>query len=312
MNLPPTLLSRTQLLALSTLVYAIHRTHFGRRGLTVGQLAGELLSEINHGHLPKNPIRTSRQEWQLLLQSIIGDQHLAADRIARLYFYRGLLVFVAKDRQIFPRDVAVVFRGTATLTDWDDNAMSAYLSDSPLQLKAYQYLRRLPLHYGRRFTLTGHSKGGNYAQYLAVRSARASRAIAFDASGFSPEFIAKYHLQNTKHAHRITNISAAADIVHAILTQLPGAKQLYIKTPPQTNPLLYHKPTALLDLQTNRFYPAAKKDAIPPKLLAEVAVKASDKLSLAQRKKLAHQATELVKTQFIKAIRKSTPTHQGG
>lgn len=302
------MLTRSQLLLLSTLSYCVHRTHFKRRNLTIGELAQDVIQEIEQGTVPKNPVKTTKREWQQALKLIIDDKKLSKYHVTRLHYHNGLLCFVAKDRMVLPRDVNLVFRGTATLQDWDDNAVCTYVADSPLQLAAYRYLKSLPLRYGNQLTCTGHSKGGNHAAYLAIRSGRVDRAICFDAEGFSPEFLDKYKPQIEQDRYirprGIVNVSAAQDIVHALLSQPRKTRQVYIDVPKQPSPLLYHKPTALIDLETGQFHPTIIKDRVPSKIISQFYVKAPEKLTLEQRKKLASAMTDIIKDQFVKAVAK--------
>jgi len=293
-------LSHLQLLQLSTLIYAIHRTDYKRQNFTVEYLVGKIRNEIGNGGLPKNPALTTASEWRQFLDLVAKDKRLMAYHIRRLKFHNGFLAFTAIDRHILPRDVNIIIRGTATLADWDDNAVSAYSTSTPLQRFAYRYLCLLPLRYGRNITAAGHSKGGNHAAYLAVRSNRIKRAVGFDAPGFSPEFIAHYTAKIKERAHKITNTSSAGDSVHAFLIQLPGVKQIFLKTPRQANPLKYHKPTALIDLDTGVFYPRTPKHHLSAKAIAGFASLTSTNIPLEQRRKIAHAIVEAAKKQIMK------------
>ena len=66
-------------------------------------------------------------------------------------------------------DVVVIFRGTAgDAIEWEDNIMNACREDSPVMLESVDYINNLPEEYGDSITVSGHSKGGNRAQYVTI------------------------------------------------------------------------------------------------------------------------------------------------
>ena len=239
------MLNHEQLLLLSILSYAA--AEIPARNIR------ELTEEIRKKYIlkektPRNPMRTNVKEWELVLETILSDEKLLKYRISNRFQHKGLFCFVAKNRRFFANDVNLIFRGSAESSDWDDNAISTYVSDSPMQKVALKHLKNLPY---KKITVSGHSKGGNIAMYLALFSGKISRAVSFDGQGFSKEFFAKYEKEFAKYPGeffaKITNISAAGDPVHRIMTEIPGSKKILIKTDKQNEQILYHKPIILLD-----------------------------------------------------------------
>lgn len=239
------MLNHEQLLLLSILSYvAAEIPARNIRELTEGIRKKYILKEKT----PRNPMRTNVKEWELVLEAILSDEKLLKYRISNRFQHKGLFCFVAKNRRFFANDVNLIFRGSAESSDWDDNAISTYVSDSPMQKVALKHLKNLPY---KKITVSGHSKGGNIAMYLALFSGKISRAVSFDGQGFSKEFFAKYEKEFAKYPGeffaKITNISAAGDPVHRIMTEIPGSKKILIKTDKQNEQILYHKPIILLD-----------------------------------------------------------------
>lgn len=239
------MLNHEQLLLLSILSYvAAEIPARNIRELTEGIREKYILKEKT----PRNPMRTNVKEWELVLEAILSDEKLLKYRISNRFQHKGLFCFVAKNRRFFANDVNLIFRGSAESSDWDDNAISTYVSDSPMQKVALKHLKNLPY---KKITVSGHSKGGNIAMYLALFSGKISRAVSFDGQGFSKEFFAKYEKEFAKYPGeffaKITNISAAGDPVHRIMTEIPGSKKILIKTDKQNEQILYHKPIILLD-----------------------------------------------------------------
>ena len=64
----------------------------------------------------------------------------------------------------------VAFRGTDnTITGWREDFNMGYLSETPGQLRAVEYLNRAVTDKKQRVRVGGHSKGGNFAVYASVK-----------------------------------------------------------------------------------------------------------------------------------------------
>ena len=154
------------------------------------------------------------------------------------------------DDQDNPTDVNVVFRGTVESYEWGDNAKGAFLSDTEIQKKAANYIKTVSKSYGDYLTVTGHSKGGNLAQYVAIFTDSIARCVSFDGQGFSREFIEKYKDEIKKRANSIVSISASGDYVNCLLYPIAGSR-IYIENEPQKDFIKNHSPFILLDENGN-------------------------------------------------------------
>jgi len=94
-------------------------------------------------------------------------------------------------------NVTVAFRGTSD-GEWLDSAYAYADSDSEQQQEAWKYFDQVVESYGEKhfenhkLIVTGHSKGGNKAQYVTLMSKYGSsidNCISFDGQGFSWEAI---------------------------------------------------------------------------------------------------------------------------
>ncbi len=93
----------------------------------------------------------------------------------------------------------VAFRGTDnTITGWREDFNMGYLSETPGQLKAVEYLNRMAAD-AEKVIVGGHSKGGNFAVYASVKcrpdiQEKIVRVYSNDGPGFqrsmveSPEY----------------------------------------------------------------------------------------------------------------------------
>lgn len=112
-----------------------------------------------------------------------------------------------------------MFRGTSGDIEWHDNGQRGYLSDTDQQKAALKYIESLPYN---NITVTGHSKGGNKAQYVTILSDKVVRCLSLDGSGFSKEFIEKYKDRINERADKITSISAEYDCVNILFNSIAG------------------------------------------------------------------------------------------
>lgn len=118
----------------------------------------------------------------------------------------------------------VTFRGTDGPNEWKDDAEGLGMSDTPCQKLALDYIEGLPYD---NITVTGHSKGGNKAQYVTITSDKVNRCVSMDGQGFSKEFIDKYWAEIEKKGKLIKNYSYKSDYVHILMNYIPGAEQIY-------------------------------------------------------------------------------------
>lgn len=151
-----------------------------------------------------------------------------------------------------------------TTSTWSDNFTGAVQSDTAEQksiLKFYDKAaasapKGLDGDDGYRIIVSGHSKAGNLAQYIAVMRDNVDRCYSFDGQGFSDKFLKKYRSQIKKNGPKIVSICPDMSMAGSLLHALPNSHKRYIytgylrdKTIPLI-PLFCHMPTALLD---NRF-----------------------------------------------------------
>lgn len=132
----------------------------------------------------------------------------------------------------FPDDednAAVVFRGTGGAYEaWADNVRGEYMPDTKLQKIADDFVRYDCGVYDS-ITVSGHSKGGNMAQYVTVTNAdRVRRCISFDGQGFGRGFFGEYRQSIGVVSGRIKSISAHNDYVNILLGCIAG-ECVYVK-----------------------------------------------------------------------------------
>lgn len=68
---------------------------------------------------------------------------------------------------------------------------------------------------GKNIYVSGHSKGGNKAQYVGVlRGSEIEHVYSFDGQGFSRAFVNRYQDEIDIYADKITNICNEFDYIN--------------------------------------------------------------------------------------------------
>nr|WP_249641473.1 MULTISPECIES: Mbeg1-like protein [unclassified Enterococcus] len=191
--------------------------------------------------MEKYSIAESSAFWQ----SICDDEVLGGYYIQQFYQKNGARNVCFTDELFLPTDVNVIFRGSGNAAEWQDNGEGGYLSDTEAQKAAANYIEQLPEHFGNQLTASGHSKGGNKAQYVTITTNRIERCVSFDGQGFSKQFIEKYAEAIDSRQNRISTISAANDYVNILFYPI-AASVMYIETEKYSNFTDYHYPEILL------------------------------------------------------------------
>lgn len=139
----------------------------------------------------------------------------------------------------------VIFRGTGGTYDaWYDNVTGEYEEDTKLQKVAADFVKNKCSEY-ENITVSGHSKGGNLAQYVTVVcDEKIDKCISYDGQGFGKKFIRSYKNEIKNAQNKITSISAYNDYVNILLTAIAG-KRLFMRNSGQL--LDGHSSFTLLD-----------------------------------------------------------------
>lgn len=170
-------------------------------------------------------------EWAAIIRAIKADKDLMSLKIDSRYTQPDIngkpmqlaIVFVDENE---PDKAYVCFAGTTGGREWYDDAEGLNRSDTEVQKETIAYIDSLPY---KEITVSGHSKGGNKAQYVAILSDKVTRCVSMDGQGFSREFLEKYRAEIAKNAHKIKNYALCNDYVHILLYPVPGSEQIYVE-----------------------------------------------------------------------------------
>ncbi len=232
------MLSVGEILLLNQLMYCPKeedgkRTMDAYQGNTIGALLDSwrqkpFLDEAQCGFCMKG------REWNRIVQLIAGNPELCDMRIQNVHWDEadgGGGGMSAVFTQSHFGEAIVVFRGTAA-GEWRDDFLGGAATEetdgvSTIQQKnAWEWYGSLGLmeHFSQ-ITVTGHSKGGNKAKYIALMEDSVSRCLSFDGQGFSDEFIKKYRERIRKRQQVIENHNMEYDYVNILLNDV--GKDIY-------------------------------------------------------------------------------------
>jgi len=165
----------------------------------------------------------SGKQWAAIIRQIQNDPELYSLDIAGKDDSVPAICFTDPND---PDSAVVAFKGTTGQKEWWDNGSGFGLSDTEKQKEALEYIENLPYD---SITVTGHSKGGNKAQYVTVLSDKVDRCISMDGQGFSQEFLDRYYAEIEKKGGSITNYYLDGDFVSILLFPVPGSAQVCIE-----------------------------------------------------------------------------------
>lgn len=135
---------------------------------------------------------------------------------------------------LFEDNLIIVYKGTAGDYEWKDNVEGTYnITDTKQQRRALSYFDEMVKKFPdfKKIYVSGHSKGGNKAQYIGVLRSDMSKLemiYSFDGQGFNNNFIKKYNKEITNNRHKIFNICNELDYVNIILFSI--SNKIFIKS----------------------------------------------------------------------------------
>jgi len=201
-------------------------------------------------------------------------------------------------------NVTVAFRGTGG-GEWVDNAIAYAGADSQQQAEALRYFNQVVENFGvdylgdHSLTVTGHSKGGNKAQYITLVSEYGNlidNCYSFDGQGFSWEAIEEMkksdkYLEQLEKMYSICGDNDFVNVLGCDQVFLDG-HVYYIETNNAIEIGDYHEISFLFD---NGFM--ANTDGVRQGSFAAYAKKLSDeiaKLPYAERRECARAIMQLM------------------
>ena len=183
--------------------------------------------------LKKHPGTMSVKKAEQVVDAIMKDPQLrdlkVIDCTRKEPYYTGAVNACFVDEK--NKQVLFDFRGT-NREEWMDNAEGFLKESSPMQEDALRFVestlkKKGFLEAGYDIDVTGHSKGGNKAQYVTIKSPYVRECHSFDGQGFSKEFMEANKTEIAERAKKITSHAAHLDYVHCLGQQVAGKNEWY-------------------------------------------------------------------------------------
>ena len=160
------------------------------------------------------------------------------------------------------------------MNTWVENAMGATEADTDAQMREMEFYEKaiaaardtlnLKGNEDLNISVSGHSAGGNYAQYVTIRykeyagenyseSNDIDTCISIDGQGFSRDFLDFYANEIAERAAKITSICPSMSIVGCLMNTIPGIIEEYIDIGfiPNAAFIGFHMPSELIDENGN-------------------------------------------------------------
>lgn len=206
---------------------------------------GEILSRIENSN--KNTQQTmTPEDWAAIYEMAKSDPKILNLKVTNQYYESEtgawMACFVDSDGQAY-----AVFAGTGE-NEWRDDCVAGTMADSPQQEKTLEWIGQLPYD---DIIVTGHSKGGNKAMYVAVTSNKVSECYAYDGQGFSLEFCNKYSAEILTKRDKIHLTANYRDFVNILLINIAGDTKYIKNDEGVANASEYHAPNALFKYDQN-------------------------------------------------------------
>lgn len=172
--------------------------------------------------LPEGAADNTHEQWIAMLDKISKDEQLMNLKITEQMSDDKGGNAICLENPDYPDKATVVFRGTGKY-EWIDNGEGGYTVLTEQQKEAINWVNSLPEKY-TSITSTGHSKGGNKAQIVAILCDRVVRCVAYDGQGVGEEFLSAFAEQINSKKDNITLISSQGDYVNILFFDIAGTK----------------------------------------------------------------------------------------
>lgn len=172
-----------------------------------------------------NTVDHSRQVYEKIkivdIDNSVYGNATGSDRVVNVSF-------------LFEDCLIIVYKGTAGDYEWKDNVEGTYnITDTKQQRRALSYFDEMVEKFPdiNKIYVSGHSKGGNKAQYIGVLRgdmSKLKKVYSFDGQGFNENFLKKYNKEITDNGYKIYNICNEYDYVNIIMRSV--SNKIFIKS----------------------------------------------------------------------------------
>lgn len=233
-----------QLLTLNCIIYSLEFASKEKSSKFLGKTVYEWSKSFKYNLLENNeaPGGISTHEFETLITTIQKDREFY-DKVEIVDIENSKAGNTDGTFKIvnvtfkYENNLLVIYKGTSGVLEWNDNVKGMYddVSSTIQQIEALKYFDYVCEKFENQFDniyVSGHSKGGNKAQYVCVfRGDKDNfiKAYSFDGQGFNLRFLGenKEKIENVKD--KIISISNEYDFVNILSNRIAG-ENIYIKS----------------------------------------------------------------------------------
>ena len=214
-------LTQEQLLLLNNLMYY----NSSGNEVTVEDIAEDIKNNLDLKNL-SGGFEHHPERMQEIADAILSDKELCSLQIRGSTEANSISAkcFVDPDTN----EATIAIRGTGGSYDaWKDNVEGGYETDTTCQKTIDSFVKEMGNKYDD-ITITGHSKGGNLAQYATVKNGdEIVRCVSFDGQGFNNDFVDANQAEIDANRDKIISVNAHNDFVNILLNPIAG-KTVYL------------------------------------------------------------------------------------
>ena len=273
-------LSNYQLVLLDNLIYLDEVTR-GYEDDTIGRVVDRLLyadgNEANgigtgtittdcHGcYQPDNPkaqnCMMTETDWTEVLMAIKADETLCSLTIHKVEDHRegeldGFRAMALTGDSV--DENIIIFKGTSSAEEWIEDGHGGYSITTAGQQLAVDFVNGIDIVNDKSFVVSGHSKGGNMAQYAALFATNPpiDRCLNFDGQGFSEELCntPEYQEAIARKGQNLYLIASSGDFVNVLFNSpIPENHKMYL-TANWVGPAAqkYHCPNNVFEMEKGK------------------------------------------------------------
>ncbi|MDE5967443.1 MAG: DUF2974 domain-containing protein [Lachnospiraceae bacterium] len=157
-----------------TLRYVVYNLLYENGDPSNGKGSGAIKHDCINQDNGKGLCMMSDTEWVQVLEAIEADETLCSLKIHNVANYTETGFRAATFISDATEENVIIFRGTSTVPEWFDNGTGGYMKQTVNQKQAVDYVDSLDIVNNYAYIASGHSKGGNLAQYETLMSTDAS------------------------------------------------------------------------------------------------------------------------------------------
>ena len=196
---------------------------------------GKIGEFYNNDNTGKPQCGMELEEWIHVLQAIEKDENLCSLKIHDVTSEESsgfrAATFTSDTENI------IIFKGTTEVEEWLDNGVGGYSVETPAQERALDYVNNLNLVNNNPFTVSGHSKGGNLAQYVTLFASYPviDKCLSLDGQGFSNELCETNDYKDAlkRNQDKMYMVSSSGDYVNVLFNSaILDKNKMYVKANP--------------------------------------------------------------------------------